>query len=161
LSRTTPKAKRVAISAIRSSGPARDQRRFGDKRTELAHGFARFVRRGGAIPTDEKLEGEIGWMVTRPKSKDDERVVLPPNDEFRKTRGRSPDRFDACKFACAWVEDGDKLGDPAKNEVDAKETLPDSPKAKTAPTNDVIIHDDFGTGFIDPYAGFIDPYGGA
>lgn len=130
-------ADKLEIIPIRSSGPARDQRRFGDKRTELAHGFARFVRRGGAIPTDEKLEGEIGWMVTRPKSKDDERVVLPPNDEFRKTRGRSPDRFDACKFACAWVEDGDKLGDPAKNESDAKETLPDSPQAKAAtPAND-------------------------
>ena len=54
------------------------------------------------------------WMITRPKSKDDERPVLPSNDEFRKAKGRSPNHFDAVKFACAWIEDGDKLGDPKK-----------------------------------------------
>jgi hypothetical protein len=117
------------IYPIRSGGPAKDQRSYGDKRTELAHGFAGFVRRGGAIPTDDKLEGEISWMVTRPKSKDDERPVLPSNDEFRKAKGRSPDSFDACKFACAWLEDGDKLGDPKR--TDAKEVQSDgtSPEA--------------------------------
>ncbi len=102
----------IEIVPIRSSNPAKDQRRFGDKRTELAEGFANFIKRGGAIPTNEKLEGEISWMITRPKSKDDQRSVLPSNEELKKEYHRSPDRFDGCKFACAWVEDGDKLGDP-------------------------------------------------
>jgi len=129
----------IEIYAIRSGGPARDPRSYGDKRTELAFGFAGFIRRGGAIPTDDKLEGEILWMVTRPKSKDDERPVLPSNDEFRKTKGRSPDRFDACKFACAWIEDGDKLGDPKRTDADRSAEAPEagySEPSRCPPAND-------------------------
>jgi hypothetical protein len=80
-------------------------------------------------------------MITRARSKDDERPVLPSNDEFRKAKGRSPNHFDAVKFACAWIEDGDKLGDPKKTESDRErdaETLPVAPQAKrAAPANDI------------------------
>jgi hypothetical protein len=120
-------ADEVDIVPIRSSGPARDQKRFGDKRTELAEGFANFVKRGGAIPPNEKLEGEMSWMVTRAKSATDERSVLPSNDELKKEYGRSPDRFDGCKFACAWIEDGDKLGDPKRVVVTSKVENDNSP----------------------------------
>lgn len=132
----------LEIYAIRSGGPAKDQRSYGDKRTELAFGVRGFLRRGGAIPTDDKLAGEMTWMITRPRSKDDERPVLPSNDEFRKAKGRSPNHFDAVKFACAWIEDGDKLGDPKRTDADrAKEAetnlgTPQAKRAANTPAND-------------------------
>jgi hypothetical protein len=145
----------LEIVPIRSSGPARNQRMYGDKRTELAFGVAGFLRRGGAIPTDDKLAGEISWMITRPRSKEDERPVLPSNDEFRKTKGRSPNHFDAVKFACAWIEDGDKLGDPKRTDADRTreaETNPGTPQAKrAAPANDTHLDIEEGVSVYDLY----------
>lgn len=78
-------------------------------------------------------------MITQPKSKEDERPVLPSNGEFRKSKGRSPDRFDACKFACAWLEDGDKLGDPKRTDgiKTASEDIAEEKPRAIVPANDV------------------------
>lgn len=116
----------LEIIGVRTDAPPRDRQRFGDRRTELAFGFASFLKRGGAIPTDVKLEGEIGWMITRPRSKDDQRPVLPSNDELKKQHGRSPDRFDACKLATAFVGSADAAGD-ARGTVSAPQSVPAAP----------------------------------
>lgn len=121
--------KELEVVPVRTDFQPRDPGRFADRRTELAHGFAAWIKRGGAIPTDAKLEGEIGWMVTRPNKKDDARPTLPSNDEFKKLHGRSPDRFDACKLACVWVTDADGMGDPTTDARQAAVARPDAAPA--------------------------------
>lgn len=90
----------IEIVPVYGNGKPRDQRRYLMRRDELAHQFAYWVKRGGAIPPDAKLEGEIGRTVAKPVSKTDQRARVPTNEEIKSILGRSPDRRNACELAC-------------------------------------------------------------
>lgn len=110
----------LEIVAIWGNAKPRDERRYLMRRDELAHGFAAWCKRGGALPPNTKLEGEIGQTIARPVNRDkhDFRARIPSNDELRAVLGRSPDRRNACELACADVADGDGLGSAAHRPED-------------------------------------------
>lgn len=119
------------------SGRPKDPRRYYMRRDELAHGFAWWVKRGGALPPDAKLEGEIARTVAAPVSKTDGRARVPANEDIKKILGRSPDRRNACELACTDPHDELQLAkqhgerSPAARAVrsppDAAEGPPPSP----------------------------------
>jgi phage terminase large subunit len=90
----------IEIVPVYGNGRPRDQRRYLMRRDELAHMFGFWVKRGGALPPDARLEGEIARLVAKPVSQTDQRARVPSNEETRKILGRSPDRRNACELAC-------------------------------------------------------------
>lgn len=90
----------LEIIPVYGNGRPKDSRRYYMRRDEIAHGFAYWVKRGGALPPDAKLEGEIARLVARPVSKTDQRAKTPTNEEVKVVLGRSPDRRNACELAC-------------------------------------------------------------
>src|SRR5262245_24415977 len=90
----------LEIVPVYGNGKPKDQRRYLMRRDEIAHAFAAWVKRGGALPPDAKLEGEIARLVAAPVSKTDQRAKTPTNEETKKILGRSPDRRNACELAC-------------------------------------------------------------
>jgi phage terminase large subunit len=91
----------LELIPVYGNGKPHDQRRYLMRRDELAHELAAWVKRGGALPPDAKLEGEIGRTVAKPVSKTDQRAKVPSNEEIKAFLGRSPDRRNACELACA------------------------------------------------------------
>lgn len=90
----------IEIVPVYGNGHPRDPRRYYMRRDELAHQFAYWVKRGGALPPDAKLEGELLRTVARPVGQRDQRAKVPTNEEIKKILGRSPDRRNACELAC-------------------------------------------------------------
>lgn len=101
------------LLGVRSSERARREPTIYDRvRDELWANVARFIREGGAIPTDAKLAKElhapewIGNLVGRLKA--------TPKEELRKVLERSPDRADAVTLSvwepAAWLEDAPRTG---------------------------------------------------
>lgn len=144
-------AHELEIVGIFGNAKPKDERRYLMRRDELAHGFAAWVKRGGALPPNTKLEGEIGQTIARPVNKDkhDYRARIPSNDDLRSTLGRSPDRRNACELACADVGDSDGLGSAAHRpedrpapqtaiEIPASGTPQPSPAAEAAQEPRVI-----------------------
>lgn len=118
----------IELIPVYGNAKPKDQRRYLMRRDELAHEFAAWVKRGGAMPPDAKLEGEIGRTVAKPVSKTDQRARVPSNDEIKSILGRSPDRRNACELACA----------------DARAELPavEEPKRKrVAPPREELVED--------------------
>lgn len=128
-------ADEIDIVPVYGNAKPKDARRYLMRRDELAHGLAAWVKRGGALPPDAKLEGEIGQTVARPVSKKDQRAQVPSNDDIRKILGRSPDRRNACELACADVADGDGLGSAAHSP--ARQETPQEPHGEASPTRQV------------------------
>lgn len=100
------------IVPINGAGPPRDKTRFLMRRDEIAHEFADFVKRGLALPSNAKLEGELAKLVAIDVSKTDTRKRTPTNDETRKQLGRSPDRRNGCELACVQAGRGEGEGKP-------------------------------------------------
>lgn len=90
----------LEIIPVYGNGRPRDPRRYYQRRDEIAHQFAAWVKRGGALPYDPKLEGELMRLVAKPYSATDQRAKTLTNLETKALLGRSPDRRDACMFAC-------------------------------------------------------------
>lgn len=98
----TGKFEVVGVDA--SDDAVRDQRHYEKMRDLLTANFYDWMRAGGSIPRDLKLETEchIWEWIKRANGK----LRLHP-DKFgsegaRRRLGRSPDRYDACTL-CAWV----------------------------------------------------------
>ena len=90
----------LEVLGIRASDRAhREPTVYDRQRDELFANFVRWVRDGGAIPTDTKLARELNapkWVQHA-----NGRLKVTPKDELRKELERSPDRADACMLA-AW-----------------------------------------------------------
>ena len=90
--------KPFVLVGVRSSDKAeREPKTYGTVRDELAASLEKWMRAGGAIVEDSKLEAELHalrWF-------EDVRQILKatPKDEIRKMLGRSPDRYDALALA--------------------------------------------------------------
>lgn len=102
----------------------------------LFAGLAQWVKEGGCIPTDVKLQGDLVAYRWRPV--EGGRSELEPKSEIRAQLGRSSDGGDAFALA-AWVPP-DLRGGARSSDVQTSA----SPRPAT----------------VDPYAGQVDPYGG-
>ncbi len=143
----------IDIIGINGTAKPRRPREFLQLRDEVACNFADWLRAGGAIPSDGKLEGEI--IATKAFDSGGRRRVVS-NDELKKILKRSPDRRNACELA-VWEPSGAAERDDGEDEATAP------PVAKLA--KPVRAHDDdddtFSGDALDPYAGIgIDPYRG-
>jgi len=91
------------VSAIFSAARAeREPDRYVQTRDELHAAAERFIKDGGAIPPDDKLQSELHapeWTSTNQG-----KLRATHKDEIRKMLGRSPDTFDAVALACWGVD---------------------------------------------------------
>lgn len=87
----------VAVRA--SDGAVRNPQTYDRVRDELAANLEGWLRDGGAIPTDIKLEKELHCLKWRQRANDG-KLKVTPKDEIRKELGRSPDRYDSLALSC-------------------------------------------------------------
>jgi phage terminase large subunit len=76
---------------VQFSGTAHDRRYF-NKRTEMAFDAAAWVRRGGALPPVPELVGEMSVPTYTFKG---DQMILEPKDMIKKRLGRSPNHADS------------------------------------------------------------------
>ncbi|WP_437798491.1 hypothetical protein [Sorangium sp. So ce693] len=142
----------IEIVGVNGTNTARRPREYFQLRDEVACSFAAWLKAGGAIPTDGKLQGEIGHTKAFDAGGGRRRVIS--NDALKKILGRSPDRRNACELS-VWEartvtseEAGPLVKEPTAAEVRSYAALRgDAGRAAPAPG-------------LSPYAGAIDPYGG-
>jgi hypothetical protein len=121
-------------------------REYHQLRDEVADFFAKWLRGGGAIPIDGKLEGEL--QALRAFDAGAGRRRMMSNDETKKILKRSPDRRNACELA-VW-ETAAMVGELADDPEGP------APAARRAPREEHPT-----AGALDPYAagaGAINPY---
>jgi hypothetical protein len=112
------------LVGVRSSERAiRDAELYERLRDVLAANLERWMRDGGAIPDDSKLERELHVLEWTTQANGRSKVT--PKDQIRKEIGRSPDRYDALALAVwepRWVRDN--LADQG-SALKRSETRPD------------------------------------
>lgn len=81
-----------------SDGAKRQPRLYKRVRDELARNLLVWMRDGGAIPEDAKLEAELHVLEFHEQASG--HLKLTDKDEIRKKLGRSPDRYDALALSC-------------------------------------------------------------
>ncbi len=90
------------LVAVRASHRARMARIYHTLRDELAGNLHAWMKDGGAIPTDEKLEKDLHLFEwTQRLGHNSLLKLVPQKPEIRKLIGRSPDRYDALAL-CVW-----------------------------------------------------------
>lgn len=129
------------LVGVRSSDKARRLPMIYDRvRDELAANLERWMRDGGAIPEDTKLEKELHQLEWEHTTRG--LLKVTPKKLIRKALGRSPDRYDALALS-VWeplsLQDDDLEGS-SREAAGLDEYDPHYPG-------------------IDPYGGGIDPYG--
>lgn len=78
---------------VDSAARAQDFDNYHNRRTELIYGLRDWLREGGTIPPDAKLDGEL--VATTYKLDSRGRHQAEPKDEVKKRLHRSPDRQDS------------------------------------------------------------------
>lgn len=121
------------LVGVRSSERAiRDAEIYERLRDVLAANLERWMREGGAIPEDTKLETEL--HVLEWSTQANGRAKVTPKDQIKKEIGRSPDRYDALALAVwepRWVKEGFADQGPAlKRTADAREDVEHSPMSE-------------------------------
>lgn len=112
-------------------------------RDELWANLEAWLKSGGAIPTDTKLEKELDAIEWTTNLRG--QLKATSKDEIREKLGRSPDRADALCLV-VW--------EPSGHGRDPDDASQDTGAAQTPPTNER-------TGAFDPYAAqAFDPYAG-
>lgn len=87
----------VAVRA--SDGAVRQPMIYDRMRDELAANLEGWLRDGGAIVSDIKLEKELHALQWQQRARDG-KLKVTSKDAIRKALGRSPDRYDALALAC-------------------------------------------------------------
>jgi len=155
----------IEIVGVNGTARPRRPREYFQLRDEIACVFAEWLLKGGAIPTDKNLEGEISHTRAFDAGGGRKRVIS--NDRMREILKRSPDRRNACELAVwdarpldAWEE-----GAATEPETPAALSLARGEPRIAAPARDAVIAVEAsrGRGGLDPYAwrggrGGLDPY---
>lgn len=139
IAKTAFEGKPVRILGLRASDRARRQPHlYHLLRDELWGNLQQWLKQGGTLPQDTKLEKELNCIEWTSNLKN--QLKATDKDDIRKLIGRSPDRADALCLA-AWEIGSDRISEEER-----------SPAPPPAPTKQPIG--------IDPYAGTIaiDPY---
>lgn len=132
-----------ALARVRSSQKAFRSPELYDRVADELYANARqWMREGGAIPTNARLEQDL--HVCEFKTDIRGRLKLTPKKERRILLGRSPDIGDAFALSC-WVPAAERDGAPAVGGV------PSPPKRRGGEVDDDNAVDPYGGGGIDPY----------
>lgn len=83
---------------VRSSNKGVRGGAYDTQRDELAASLEAWVRAGGALPPDVKLQAELHALEWHQHASG--AVKLTPKDDLRKLLGRSPNLYDAAALAC-------------------------------------------------------------
>lgn len=114
----------IIVRAIRGSSIAQRSPLVYDRwRDELGGNFARWLRHGGAIPTDTMLAKELHALELKTfRTARGERSKLVSKEDLKKLLKRSPDRYDACSLA-VWDQTGEseELQIPNESAREARE----------------------------------------
>ena len=103
----------MAAVAVNTGERATEPDDYVNLRAELHFGFKKWLREGGAIPDDARLQSEL----VAPKYSSDarNRLKVESKDELRKRLRRSPDRADAAMLSLVEFEvDADALEERAE-----------------------------------------------
>jgi hypothetical protein len=104
------------LVAVRASDRAVRQPRVYDRmRDELAQSLFTWIRDGGAILEDHRLQTELHTLEWSQHANG--RLKVTPKDVIRKTIGRSPDRYDSLALAC-WEPLAIKVAEEAPSALD-------------------------------------------
>lgn len=87
------------VEAINAGEASRHPDRFKNKRAELHWCVRQWLMSGGALPPDDRRDGEL--LAARYSTDAALRVVVRSKDEVKRLLKRSPDRADALMLACA------------------------------------------------------------
>jgi phage terminase large subunit len=135
----------IRVVGVRASDKAqRLPEQYAFVRDELWAGLAQFLKEGGALPTDKKLEKELNAVEWSTDIRN--RLRATPKDDLRKILNRSPDRADACALA-AWESAGyrDDINVPPAAAPPPARTVPALDPYRASATSS--------TSSLDPYAG--------
>jgi len=91
------RSKEVSVIRVNSSRRASNEDEYHNLRAELWGRMRDFLKAGGAIPPDPKLETELVAPTYSFDAK--ARMVVEAKERFKKRLGRSPDRADAAALA--------------------------------------------------------------
>jgi phage terminase large subunit len=116
---------------------------YDNHRDELWGSLEAWIKDGGAIPTDAKLEKELEAIEWSSNVRN--RLKATSKDDIRKAIGRSPDRADALCLA-TWEPSGYRS---VQADPDAQQAAQHAPPPRVDPYQ--TIH--AGAGAFDPYAG--------
>jgi len=122
-------------------GSERATRRPNDvhrRRDEMWFGLVEWLKAGGAIPTDGKLEGELAEIATDQTFRGLAKII--EKDLIRSALGRSPDRADALALSTYVPTMYERDDDDTKKRDEDDDEPPVRP--------------------MDPWSGGVDPYGG-
>lgn len=125
-----------------SDAPKRQGKIYDRHRDELYANFADWIRDGGAIPEDSRLQKDLhaaSWLVGESR-----KMKATPKKEIVKALGRSPDRGDAVMLAC-WEPAFYRMAEngAVEDDDDVSAARPMSPY----------------DGGLSPHDGVISPYG--
>lgn len=130
------------LIGLDSSNQARKNPIVYDKmREDIWANFVKWIRDGGGIPTDTKLNREIRtphWFQARYSSK----MKLMDKVEIRKVLKRSPDRADACALSCYESESAEEQASESTVATPQKS----APRHDPHEENEHVVHD------MNPYA---------
>lgn len=91
----------VRVHGHRGANAPRKTEIYGTARDELYASLEMWMREGGALPVDAKLEAELAEFRFDEDVRN--RLRLTSKDDLRSALGRSPDRADAVALACLEV----------------------------------------------------------
>lgn len=77
---------------VEFAGAASQKNRYANKRAEMAFEFVEWIKRGGALPEDERLAQALTQTTYFVRG---DRMMLEPKDSVKVKLGHSPDEFDA------------------------------------------------------------------
>lgn len=121
---------------IKSSDKAHRQGHIFDRqRDALTANLEAWIRDGGALLEDVKLEKELHNLEW--KQQTNGKLKVTPKDQLRKILGRSPDRYDALCLA-VW---------------EPLSLMDDLPASMQSQQSSVVRHEEFAAATLDPYAG--------
>lgn len=89
-----PLGQRISVRGVSFGDPVRRAAQFVRFRDELWFTLREWMRDGGAIPSDDKLEDDV--LAPKLTQHDNGKVSVEPKESIKKRLGRSTDSADAC-----------------------------------------------------------------
>lgn len=83
---------------VQFSGEAHQKERYYNKRAEMAFDLVEWIKRGGALPQDDRL---LAALTTTTYAFKGDRLILEPKDDVKVKLGYSPDEMDAAMLTFA------------------------------------------------------------
>ena len=83
---------------VEFAGKAHDIKRYVNKRAEMAFDLVEWIRRGGALPQDERLLAQLTETTYTHKG---DRLIIEPKEQLKARLGYSPDEMDSSMITLA------------------------------------------------------------